>query len=158
MNSDRNFADENAGVDALSAYDTKKVVQTRPSDPTSHQVGGSPNLDDFKRSLFAAFDRQATKVQKAPRRFSSKARFTRRRWIGGGGLGDVYEALDRKVGRVVAVKISKSVSPWTKCEHDRFYLEYRLTARLQHPGIPPVYAAGRLSNGRRFYSMRLVVG
>ena len=158
MNADRNLADENASVDAPSAFDTAKMAQTRPSDPTSLQVAGSPNLDDFKQSLFAAFDQQAAKVQRTPRRFSSKARFTRRRWIGGGGLGDVYEALDRKVGRIVAVKISKSVSSWTKCEHDRFYREYRLTARLQHPGIPPVYAAGRLSNGRRFYSMRLVVG
>ena len=158
MNTDHNFADENAPQGTAPARGTTIPDALGPSTHTPRHGAASPNLDDFKRSLFAAFDRQIANVNRTPRRFSSKARFTRRRWIGGGGLGDVYEALDRKVGRIVAVKISKSVSSWTKGEHDRFYREYRLTARLQHPGIPPVYAAGRLSNGRRFYSMRLVVG
>jgi serine/threonine protein kinase len=157
-------ADLDIARESVATADTSPVCSGASMDhpaadrPAADNVPSATDLDGFKRSLFAAFDRQTTKVQQTPRRFSSKARFTRRRRIGGGGLGDVYEAVDRKLGRVVAVKISKSVSSWTRSEDDRFFREYQLTARLQHPGIPAVYSAGRLSNGRRFYSMRLVAG
>ena len=36
--------------------------------------------------------------------------------------------------------------------------EARLIARLEHPGIVPVYEAGVLADGRAFYAMKLVDG
>ena len=40
----------------------------------------------------------------------------------------------------------------------RFEREVHLTARLQHPGIVPVYDAGDLPDGAPFYAMRLLDG
>ncbi len=116
------------------------------------------DLQKFKLALFDEIDREADKLTRTPRRFSSRSRYRLIQLIGKGGLGAVYRAVDRKLGRNVAVKISKSASNWTKLQEDRFFHEYRLTASLQHPGIPSVFAAGRLSNGKRFYAMRLVKG
>ena len=116
------------------------------------------DLQKFKLALFDEIDREAARLTRTPKRFSSRSRYRLIQLIGKGGLGAVYRAVDRKLGRNVAVKISKSASNWTKLQEDRFFREYRLTASLQHPGIPAVFAAGRLSNGKRFYAMRLVQG
>jgi eukaryotic-like serine/threonine-protein kinase len=40
----------------------------------------------------------------------------------------------------------------------RFLLEARLTGRLEHPGIVPVYGLGRYPDGRPYYAMRLIQG
>src|SRR5262245_12269541 len=56
-----------------------------------------------------------------------------------GGLGRVFEAEDRRLGRPVAVKEILDDSPEARV---RFAREARLTARLQHPGIVPIYEAG----------------
>ncbi len=40
----------------------------------------------------------------------------------------------------------------------RFALEAAITARLQHPGIVPLYDIGRHATGEPFYCMKLVDG
>jgi WD40 repeat protein len=75
---------------------------------------------------------------------------------GRGGLGRVLRARDRELGRVVAVKelLDDDVAA-----ESRFVREIELTARLEHPGIVPVHDAGRrTSDGRSFYTMKLVAG
>src|SRR5262249_42578589 len=62
---------------------------------------------------------------------------------------------DLRVGRPVAVKELIGSSPGLAA---RFEREARLTARLQHPGIVPIYEIGRWPDGTPFYSMRLVDG
>ncbi len=41
---------------------------------------------------------------------------------------------------------------------DRFVRESKITARLPHPGIPPVYALGTLADGSPFLAMKLIAG
>src|SRR6185503_495461 len=41
---------------------------------------------------------------------------------------------------------------------ERLVAEARLTARLQHPSIVPVYDAGRWPSGKPFYVMKFVAG
>jgi WD40 repeat protein len=75
---------------------------------------------------------------------------------GRGGLGRVLAARDRRLERLVAVKrLSEGAASRADA---RFVREALVTARLQHPGIVPVYEAGRLPDGEPFYSMRLVKG
>src|SRR5262249_42897867 len=41
---------------------------------------------------------------------------------------------------------------------DRFVRESKITARLPHPGIPPVHSLGTLADGSPFLAMKLIVG
>lgn len=68
--------------------------------------------------------------------------------LGRGGLGVVYTARDSQLDRRVALKVMDAA--WAG--------EARLIARLEHPGIVPVYDAGTLPDGRAFYAMKLVAG
>ncbi len=68
--------------------------------------------------------------------------------IGRGGFGIVYRAWDRELERRVALKILDLTVAG----------EPQLIAKLEHPGIVPVYEAGTLSDGRTFYAMKLVMG
>jgi serine/threonine protein kinase/tetratricopeptide (TPR) repeat protein len=72
-----------------------------------------------------------------------------------GGMGRIVSARDRRLGRAVALKELIHVGP----EHAiRFRREALITARLQHPGIVPVYEAGRWPSGEPFFAMKLVAG
>ena len=53
---------------------------------------------------------------------------------------------------------SRSCSIRPAISSTRFQREALITARLQHPGIVPVYEAGRWPTGEPFFAMKLVVG
>ncbi|HEY0250560.1 MAG TPA: serine/threonine-protein kinase, partial [Kofleriaceae bacterium] len=73
--------------------------------------------------------------------------------IAEGGMGRVMRAFDRRLGREVAIK--ELLDPALRGRFDR---EARITARLQHPAVVPVYEAGTFGDGRSFYTMPLVPG
>jgi hypothetical protein len=74
---------------------------------------------------------------------------------GRGGLGRVSRAHDHDLGRDIAIKelISRG-----QVSEVRFLREALITARLEHPGIVPIYEAGRWPDGTPFYAMKLVAG
>lgn len=63
--------------------------------------------------------------------------------VGRGAFGTVYEARDTELGRTVAVKVPRSGVFSTADDEDLFVREARNAARLNHPGIVPVYQVGR---------------
>lgn len=73
--------------------------------------------------------------------------------IAQGGMGVVYAARDRTFDREVAIKIMKF-----RMNSHEFNREARITARLPHPGIPPVYALGTIADGRPYLAMKLIRG
>ncbi len=77
--------------------------------------------------------------------------------IARGGMGLVLAARDPKLGRDAAIKV---VLPGDRSGDAtrRFVQESRITARLPHPGIPPVYELGTLPDGAPFLAMKLVRG
>ncbi|WP_445282918.1 protein kinase domain-containing protein [Streptomyces sp. DSM 118148] len=75
--------------------------------------------------------------------------------IGSGGMADVYEAVDTRLGRPVAVKVFRP-GPGPQTE-ERLTAEAVLLARLQHPGLVTVYDSGR-QDGRTYLVMQLVEG
>ncbi|MCC6998297.1 MAG: protein kinase [Deltaproteobacteria bacterium] len=83
------------------------------------------------------------------------ARYSFGEEYGRGGLGRVMRATDLQLGRPVAIK--ELLVPRTDLE-GRFLREAIITARLQHPGIVPVYEAGRWPSGEPFYAMRSIPG
>lgn len=77
--------------------------------------------------------------------------------LGEGGMGVVYLARDRDLGREVALKVLRAPDPSAE-ERDRILREARILASLEHPGITPVHDVGVLSDGRVFYVMQHVRG
>jgi eukaryotic-like serine/threonine-protein kinase len=77
--------------------------------------------------------------------------------IGEGGMGIVYLARDRELGREVALKVLRTPDPSPE-ERDRILREARILAALEHPGIAPVHDVGVLPDGRVFYVMKRVRG
>jgi len=94
------------------------------------------------------------------------------RVIGRGGMGQVFEARQRSLRRVVAVKSMatgktsarhgrhgrKAAERNTQELRGRFLREAEVTGGLQHPGIVPVYAVGTAADGEPYYAMRLIEG
>jgi eukaryotic-like serine/threonine-protein kinase len=72
-----------------------------------------------------------------------------------GGLGRVVRAVDKRLGRTVAVK---ELLRHDASNEARFLREAMITARLEHPGIVPVHEAGRWPSGDPYYVMKLVEG
>jgi serine/threonine protein kinase/tetratricopeptide (TPR) repeat protein len=73
--------------------------------------------------------------------------------IARGGMGRVLAARDLTLDRDVAVKV---LLPGA--DAGRFVRESKITARLPHPAIPPVYALGTSGDGSPFLAMKLVAG
>ncbi len=76
-----------------------------------------------------------------------------------GGLGRVVRAVDKRLGRTVAVKeLLRRSGSSSVANEARFLREALITARLEHPGIVPVHEAGRWPSGDPYYVMKLVEG
>jgi hypothetical protein len=78
--------------------------------------------------------------------------------IARGGMGLIYRATDTALGREVAVKVLHERFAPDSGTARRFAAETRITAQLQHPGIPPVHDGGTLPDGRPFLAMKLIKG
>ncbi len=77
--------------------------------------------------------------------------------IARGGMGVVYRATQLALDRPVALKVIASHLAAKQDFRDRFLRESRLAARLDHPGVVPVYDA-REEDGELIVAMRLVAG
>lgn len=69
-------------------------------------------------------------------------RYRLQRLIATGGMGQVWDALDSRLGRRVAVKVLKAEFSSDPEFLERFRIEARTTAQLNHPGIAGVYDYG----------------
>jgi serine/threonine-protein kinase len=85
-------------------------------------------------------------------------RFEIRDKLGQGGMGSVYRAWQRSVGREVAIKlIDRSISNDPMATR-RFLREAHLASQLSHPNTISVLDSGVLPDGRLFIAMELVRG
>jgi serine/threonine protein kinase len=85
-------------------------------------------------------------------------RYVLRDEIARGGMGVIYRATDRALGREVAVKVLQERFALDSGVARRFADEARIAAQLQHPAIPPVHDLGTLPDGRPFLAMKLIKG
>ncbi len=78
--------------------------------------------------------------------------------IARGGMGAILSGIEPDLNREVVIKVLLAEHQ-NKIEYrQRFIHEARITGRLQHPGIVPVYAMGELADGRPYFVMRMVGG
>ncbi|ORX04105.1 serine/threonine protein kinase [Mycolicibacillus trivialis] len=89
-------------------------------------------------------------------------RYRLQRLIATGGMGQVWEAVDNRLGRRVAIKVLKAEFSTDPEFIERFRTEARTTAMLNHPGIASVHDYGETEmddQGRTAYLvMELVNG
>ena len=133
-------------------------------------VGQYPELADQLRSLLAtlvALEQNGpppNRVELTPGGFCAATQAPRTigdfmivREIGRGGMGIVYEAVQQSLGRHVALKVLSTVGLSSALHLERFRLEARAAARLQHPHIVPVFGVGE-HEGVHYYAMQFVPG
>ena len=77
--------------------------------------------------------------------------------LGAGGMGEVYEARDGKLGRKVAIKILPASFANDAERLARFQREARMLAALNHPNIATIYGLEE-SDGVHYLVMELVPG
>jgi len=124
------------------------------SDHPSNGANGKPPADAL--TPITAIDPAAAAPSATPApRAAAAERYVLDREIGQGGMGRVFAGRDQRLGRTVAIKMLRT--------HDaalatRFEREVKLAARLQHPGVVPVYDAGFWPSGEPFLVMKLVLG
>jgi tetratricopeptide (TPR) repeat protein/tRNA A-37 threonylcarbamoyl transferase component Bud32 len=85
-------------------------------------------------------------------------RYTPDRFHREGGLGQVWLAHDGELQREVALKRVKPAYAHSAESRRRFLREAEITARLQHPGIVPVYGLVHDAAGQPCYAMRFIEG
>src|SRR5438552_6828800 len=91
---------------------------------------------------------------KPAKEFIGTERFTLRRRLGAGGMGVVYEAHDREMDKVVALK---TLTRAEAAHIYRFKREFRTLADVSHPNLVALYEL--TSEGRHwFFTMELVKG
>src|SRR5437899_565135 len=69
--------------------------------------------------------------------------------LGRGGMAVVFKARDKQLEREVAIKVLPFSLSFDKEFVERFQREARTSAKLEHPGIIPIYRVGK--SGRVIY-------
>jgi len=88
---------------------------------------------------------------------STLGRYALQHRLGVGGMGVVYQAIDKKLGRVVAIKVLSQQQARSDAAKTRFLREAQAASALDHPNIGAVYDIGE-ENGELFTVMALYGG
>ena len=78
--------------------------------------------------------------------------------LGSGGMGEVFLARDRVLGRDVALKVLRGQYAGDSEFAERFKREARSAASLSHPNIVQVYDRGETEEGSSYIAMEYVPG
>ncbi len=135
-------------AEKLPAADIRSIeaVEQRTIEATAESVG--PPTDPSHRTC----DKSASDSHEPG------GRFTVLRDLAENGLAKISIAKDREVPRYVSFKTLLTEHADSAKSRVRFLREAKITGRLEHPGVPPVYSLGRLADGRPYYVTRLVEG
>lgn len=132
------------------------------------RAGQSPRLDEYLQRYPQLADELQTYFQNRDSTLDCAAEppsligtqigtYVLEEQIGRGGMGTVYRARQLGLKRPVAIKMISSGVLASSEERRRFQTEAEAAARVQHPGIIPIYEVGSWQ-GHAFYCMPLIDG
>ncbi len=78
--------------------------------------------------------------------------------IARGGIGSIYRAEDRDLGRAIAIKVLLEHHRGDAEATRRFVEEAQINGQLQHPGVVPLHEMGLLADNVPYFTMKLVKG
>lgn len=133
----------------LPASTAEIVVTTRP--------GRSPRAEVFVRNLAKPRVAETSKPAGKIGPGATLGQYTIDERLGAGGMGQVFKATHRALGRACALKIlnHEGTSPDAAA---RFLREARAAARIKHPNIVDVFDFGHVPDGRPYLVMELLDG
>jgi serine/threonine protein kinase/tetratricopeptide (TPR) repeat protein len=85
-------------------------------------------------------------------------RFETVRILGKGGMGTVYLARDRTLGRQVALKVLNADDMASEERRSRFLREARAAGAIRHPNVATIYEVDETADGRPFIVMEYCEG
>ncbi len=139
-------------VAAVKSLAARRTAAAHDSPSAAELPGDSPPIEGITVSFRAGSDTEPKELAPAGD-LPEVPGYRVLHEIARGGMGRVLAAHDVSLDRKVAIKI---VLPGSSA--DRFIRESKITARLPHPGIPPVHALGTLADGSPFLAMKLIAG
>lgn len=156
--------DEELAAILTNLSDQARAGQVADLDATAHQ---HPHLASELRQLWAIAelanltgtppppDRNARSLETTPPRAFGDYELIRE--LGRGGMGVVYQARQKSLGRQVALKMVREAHLADEADRARFRVEAEAAARLKHPNIVTVHEVGE-SDGLAYFCMEYVDG
>ncbi len=123
-------------------------------------VAGDPLrdvVDASRRAEVGLFDASRDDGLRATLQEGLGSQFDVLGMLGSGGMGAVFLAEERALGRTVAIKVLRPDRAVTAGSRERFRREARIAAQLSHVGIVPLHSFGEV-NGLWYIVMEYVCG
>jgi serine/threonine protein kinase len=157
-NSDRNSrASDEFPVGESSQFNSARLGSKMPSEFSGPQMSPDGEQNDPVAPENSGLPNSSPPREASDRYPREFGRYRLLQRLGGGGMGSVYLALDRKLDINVAIKIPRP-EIFARAEmQPRFYREARAAARLVHPGLCWVMDVGQFE-GTHYLVMRYVAG
>ncbi len=134
------------------------LERLRDRDPTFPQVAS--RIEGLRKKLSGPMRDRQTPPYASPlgaTAFVAQERYEILEEIGRGGMGLVYKARDRRLGRVIALKRMPETLQNHPTAVQLFLGEVQAAARMNHPNIVTLYDADQ-ENGSFFITMELLEG
>ena len=121
------FLDESCNGDTSMRREVERLLRSHDSDFLEATPVGT-----FAETISESSSRSGQRI----------GHYNVQKKIGSGGMGDVYLAVDGKLGRRVAIKILPEEFTTDEDRLDRFQLEARSASSLSHPNILTIHEIG----------------
>ncbi|HET6578542.1 MAG TPA: protein kinase [Gemmatimonadales bacterium] len=166
------MSEREAGSQELTSPDRMEELyeRARAMDPETRAkflaeaCGGDPRLESELSSLLAhtepaeAFFADLSEAIVSPAVGQCVGQYRLAGILGAGGMGTVYRAHDTRLDRAVALKVLPSYLSVQPEARERFLVEARAAAALEHPNVCSIHEIGNTADGRPFIAMACYEG